>query len=372
MAKPKKTKEQFILDSKKVWGDNTYDYSKLDYQGYQKKCIFICIKHNVEFQQTPAQHLHGACGCKQCQKEKLSKSLEQFLEDARKVHGNKYDYSKVEYKGHKEKVCIICPKHGEFWQLPTPHTQGEGCPHCERERRSKTTEQFIKEAREVHGNRYDYSKVKYINRNTLVTIICSEHGEFKQAPFNHLKGKGCPKCAKNYQYGTKEFIEKANKIHNNKYDYSKVQYQTAKIPVTIICPEHGEFEQTPDIHLRGCGCKKCQLKSQTKLYEKLKESFPNEEILFEVDNTIVPWLKSQRFDIYFPKYNIAIEYNGQQHYIPVDIFGGKLSLNNTKERDKLKRQKCKENNCTLFEIKYDYTENDYNNLKNNIYDIINT
>lgn len=105
--------------------------------------------------------------------------------------------------------------------------------------------------------------------------------------------------------------------------------------------------------------------------KKLKESFPNEEILFEVDNTVVPWLKSQRFDIYFPKYNVAIEYNGQQHYIPIDIFGGELSLDNTKKRDELKRKKCKENNCTLFEVKYDYTENDYNNLKNNIYDIIN-
>ena len=94
-------------------------------------------------------------------------------------------------------------------------------------------------------------------------------------------------------------------------------------------------------------------------------------ILFEVDNSIVPWLESQRFDIYFPKYNIAIEYNGQQHYIPIDIFGGELSLDDTKKRDELKRQKCKENNCTLFEVKYNYTENDYLNLKNNIYAIIN-
>ena len=272
MAKPKKTKEQFILDSKKVWGDNIYDYSKLDYQGYQKKCTFICIKHGIEFQQTPAQHLHGACGCKQCQKEKLSKSLEQFLEDARKVHGNKYDYSKVEYKGYKEKICIICPKHGEFWQLPTPHTQGEGCPHCERDRRSKTTEQFIKEAREIHGDKYDYSKVKYINRNTPVTIICPIHGEFEQLPSNHLQGKGCLKCA-NKNVTTKEFIEKARKIHNNKYDYSKVQYKTAKTPVIIICKKHGEFEQLPDVHLRGCGCPKCGTESMAQKQTLTQEEF---------------------------------------------------------------------------------------------------
>ena len=429
MAQPKKTKEQFILDSKKIWGDNTYDYSKVYYQGSQKKCTFICVKHNVEFQQTPTQHLHGACGCKQCQKEKLSKSPKQFLEDALKIHGNKYDYSKAEYKSNKEKVCIICPEHGEFWQLPSAHTRGQGCPHCERDRRSKTSEEFIKEAKQIHGDRYDYSKVKYINRNTPVTIICPTHGEFEQIPSNHLQGKGCPKCSKNYQYGTKKFIEKAQEVHNNKYDYSKVQYKTAKTPVTIICKKHGEFEQFPDVHLRGCGCpkcgkesmaqkqtltqeefikrileihrdkydfsktiykdsyskvivtckehgdfeiwpqtllrgagcSKCALKSQTKLYEKLKKSFPNEEILFEVGKEIVPWLDLQRFDIYFPKYNIAIEYNGQQHYIPIEYFGGTLGYENQKERDELKRKKCKENNCFLIEFPYNYDDKIYNN-----------
>ena len=100
------------------------------------------------------------------------------------------------------------------------------------------------------------------------------------------------------------------------------------------------------------------------------ESFPNDKILFEVGNSLINWINGQRFDIYFPKYNIAIEYNGIQHYIPVKHFGGELKFQNQLEYDKLKRQKCKENNCYLFEVKYNYTKDDYNNLINNIQNII--
>lgn len=124
------------------------------------------------------------------------------------------------------------------------------------------------------------------------------------------------------------------------------------------------------MHIQGEGCPSCQLKSQSNLYNKLKEQFPKENIIFEAGRDIINWIGLQRFDIYFPKYNIAVEYNGEQHYIPIEYFGGKLGLTNTQKRDELKRKKCKENNCTLFEIKYDYTEQDYNNLVFNINNII--
>lgn len=234
-----------------------------------------------------------------------------------------------------------------------------------------TTETFIEKARKVHGDRYNYSRVNYINSTTPVKIICPEHGEFEQRPAKHLSGQNCPKCSKHYRRNTEEFIKEASILHNNKYDYSKVNYISNSDKVCIICPEHGEFWQKANDHISGKkGCPKCKLKSQTKLYEKLKESFPNEKILFEVGNSTIGWINGQRFDIYFPKYNIAVEYNGIQHYIPVEHFGGELKFQDQLEYDELKRKKCKENNCVLFEVKYNYTEDDYYKLVENIQNII--
>lgn len=298
---------------------------------------------------------------------------EMFLEKSHEVHGDRYDYSKVIFKYAKEPVEIICPKHGSFWQRPQDHyLKGCGCPKCKGEKvieiHKYRKEDWLKLVKEKYGDKYNYSKVEYINYNTPVTIICPIHGEFECTPNNHYKSNtGCPKCgrekANRTESSTQEyFIEKAKQVHNNKYDYSKVKYINQQYKVAIICPEHGEFQQLPGNHLMGQGCPKCQLKSQTKLYEKLKESFPNEEILFEVGRNIIPWIKLQRFDIYFPKYNIAVEYNGIQHYIPIEYFGGQLIFEAQLEYDKLKRQKCKENNCILFEIKYNYTEDVYKKI----------
>ena len=297
----RKTTEQFIEEAQHGWGDK-FDYSKVEYKTRLEKVCIICPEHG-EFWQTPAQHLSGALGCKACWSEKYSKSTEDFIEEAIKIHGDKYNYSKTIYKTARQKVTIICPKHGEFEQLANAHLQGEGCFQCERERRAKSTENFIKEAKKVHGDTYDYCKVNYINRNT---------------------------------------------------------------PVIIICPKHGEFEQLPSNHLQGKGCSHCKSKEQAALFNRLVEDFPNEEILYEVGNRIIPWLEGQRFDIYFPKYNIAIEYNGPQHYMPIQKLGGELAYLKTIERDREKRKKCEENGCVLFELKYKYSEQDYINLKNNI------
>ena len=307
---------------------------------------------------------------------------ESFIEKAHEVHGDKYDYSKVIFKYAKEPVEIICPKHGSFWQRPQDHyLKGCGCPKCKGEKviqvHSYKKEDWIKLVTEKYKNKYDYSKVDYIDYNTPVIIICPIHGEFKCTPNNHYKSiTGCPKCGREKANKTESssqeyFIEKAKQIHNNRYDYSKVKYISQQYKITIICPEHGEFEQLPGNHLTGQGCPKCaHLKSQVKLYEQLKETFLNEEILFEVNKETIPWLERQRLDIYFPKYNIAIEYNGIQHYIPVEYFGGKIKFEQQQNYDELKRQKCKENNCYLFEVKYNYTKDDYNNLINNIQNII--
>lgn len=122
-------------------------------------------------------------------------TIAEFIKKAREVHGNKYDYSKVKYVNNHTNVCIICPEHGEFWQRPDNHLNGKGCPKCGIENISSTKEEFINKAREVHGDKYDYSKVKYVGALKKVCIICPKHGEFKQTPNSHLGGKGCPRCS---------------------------------------------------------------------------------------------------------------------------------------------------------------------------------
>ena len=314
------------------------------------------------------------------QRERLTAKT--FIQRAIEIHGDKYDYSKTKYIKAKEPVIITCKKHGDFTQRPQDHIlKACGCPKCKGEKvievHSYTFNKFLELAREKYGNKYDYSKANYINYETPITIICPIHGEFSTVPRIHLQAiTGCPKCGrekanKSESSNTEEFIKKASKIHFNKYNYSKVNYINNNTKVEIICPEHGSFLQIPANHLSGQGCPKCRLVNQTRLYNKLKRSFLDEEIIFEANNKTVSWLNTQRFDIYFPKYNIAVEYNGKQHYIPVEYFGGQLKFEIQQEQDELKRQKCKDNNCTLFEIKYDYNDEDYQELVNNIQEIIN-
>ena len=253
----KMTTEEFIRRAKEVHGDK-YDYSKAEYVNNSTKICIICPEHG-EFWQTPANHLQGK-GCEKCVRPNSGLTTEEFIRKAKEVHGDKYDYSKVEYVNGQTKLCIICPQHGEFWQKPLDHLKGNGCPRCIG--RGQTIEDFLKKAKEVHGDKYDYSKVKYVNQSTKLCIICPQHGEFWQKPLDHLNGKGCPKCGGRVQLTTEEFIKKAREIHGDKYDYSRTEYVNAKTAVCIICPIHGEFWQMPYNHLSGKGCLKCGGRNQ--------------------------------------------------------------------------------------------------------------
>ena len=189
---------------------------------------------------------------------------EQFIEKAKEAHGNKYDYSKVEYINYSMKVCIICPEHGEFWQSPANHihkSHPRGCPKCNIYAR-KNLSDFIQKAKEIHGGKYDYSKTEYIDAKTKVCIICPEHGEFWQSPSNHIHKshpRGCPKCNGGIRMTMDEFLKKSKEIHGDKYDYSKVdlEHRDSLGRVCIICPEHGEFWQIPSLHAKGTKCKYC-------------------------------------------------------------------------------------------------------------------
>ena len=178
----------------------------------------------------------------------------------------KYDYSLVDYKHSKTKVIIVCPIHGEFEQRPFSHLSGHGCPKCKADEKRSSTEQFIQKAILIHGDKYDYSKVEYKTAHNKVVIVCPIHGEFEQRPNSHLSGDGCPKCkVDEHRSSTEQFIRKAIFVHGDKYDYSKVDYKYSNTKVKIICPEHGEFNQTPANHLRGSGCPFCKSENQRRL-----------------------------------------------------------------------------------------------------------
>ncbi len=269
----KKTREEFIQDAREKHGDK-YDYYKVEYvNNYTKVCI-ICPEHG-EFWQGPKDHAKGQ-GCPKCNG-KYAPTIEEWIVSARKVHGDKYDYSNVEYVNNATKVCIKCPKHGEFWQTPNSHLRCHGCNKCAKEatgdRLRSSLPNFITKAHKVHGDKYDYSNVEYVNYETKVCIICPEHGEFWQTPHNHLNGKGCPKCSGCYVPTTEEWIVSARKVHGNKYDYSKVEYANNKTKVCIICAEHGEFWQKPNNHNNGQGCPKCGFEKSYENKTLTKEEF---------------------------------------------------------------------------------------------------
>jgi hypothetical protein len=220
------------------------------------------------------------------------KTTAQFIQDARKIHGDKYLYQLVEYTGAHHQVKIICPDHGIFSQKPNCHLSGQGCRDCgvktRTQKRSNGAEKFIQISKKRHlGKNYDYSSVVYSNNKARVKIICPNHGAFFQTPHDHSQGAGCPRCGKS-EAGKKRsngialFVEKSQKIHQQKYDYSQSIYVNSKIKLKIICPIHGVFLQRPNCHLRGRGCPGCanygiDHQKETFLYfvfiESIKSSF---------------------------------------------------------------------------------------------------
>jgi len=191
---------------------------------------------------------------------KLSLTTSDFIEKSKKIYGDKYDYSKVNYKNSTTKVVIICKEHGEFEQKPVLHTYYKvGCLKCSGHCKY-TNEQWIEKAISIHGDKYDYTKVYYKNTKEKVVIICKTHGDFLQTPSDHIYSKsGCPKCSNHYTLTNDEWLAKAKEIHGDKYDYSNVIYIDTKTKVTIICKNHGEFEQNPNSHVgkRQYGCPQC-------------------------------------------------------------------------------------------------------------------
>ena len=258
------TTESFILNARKIHGDY-YDYNKVNYVAAIKNVTIACLKHG-DFVQRPANHLSGK-GCRKCAGNSPL-TFEEFKERAQKVHGNRYDYSNVLIKNVDKKIAIICKDHGVFHQVLKIHLKGFNCPKCGRVSTKKhlrhNTTRFAEDARKCHGDKYDYSKVKYINANSNVIIICPKHAEFTKKPASHIRGVGCPKCgdestASKRTRTNKDYIDEAKTVHGSKYNYSKCVYKTMHYKVEIICPKHGSFWAQAASHVKGnqSGCPDC-------------------------------------------------------------------------------------------------------------------
>ena len=281
-----------------------------------------------------------------------------FIERAKLVHLDKYDYSLVVYINNKTHIDIICSKHGVFSQAPNEHLRGSGCPRCGFEKSSKlrsdiAKESFIGKALKTHNSKYEYSLVIYNKSYEKVIIGCPIHGIFKMSPNKHLKGHGCPKCKVDGLFSTtKKFIDKAKLIHSDKYDYSLAEYITAKTRIDIICKKHGIFKQKPNDHLSRHGCPKCCQSSGEQIigdYLDLnKIEYIGQYSFYDCKN-----IKKLIFDFYLPEYNMCIEYDGIQHYESNVHFGGDEEFHKTLKRDEIKDNYCIINNIKLYRIKHD-------------------
>lgn len=295
-------------------------------------------------------------GCLCCFNDYQTFTDQEFIKKANIVHNNKYDYSEVIYKNNETKVKIKCKVHGFFYSRPGDHLAGYGCRLCGIDKK-RNSQSYIVRSKKVHKNKYDYSKVNYESNNSKITIVCPIHGDFKQTPKLHLKGSGCPSCDNNLNLDTKSFINKSNKIHNNRYDYTEVNYIKNNIKVKIKCLKHGIFEQKPMFHLVGNGCPICRIsKGEKKISDFLIKN--NIKYIPQFVFTNCKNIQPLPFDFYLTEQNICIEYDGIQHFTEVEFWGGKEGLISRKIRDNIKTTFCENNDIKLIRIAY--YENDIN------------
>lgn len=379
-----------FINSANIIHNNTYSYNNTIYIGSSEYVLITCSIHG-NFSQTPSAHLQGQ-GCKYCGIIRRANShrydIKTFIENAIKIHGDKYDYSETIYYGGDFHLDIFCKIHQKkFPQRAASHLIGQGCPDCGREKVERsltmTFEDFKLAANLKFNYKYDYSKFNYtsLGSTNKSIIICKEHGEISQRPSGHLYSNyGCSKCGM-VEAGNKnrmefeEFVERSNVAHGYKYDYSKFIYKNNNEYGIVICNKlnHNEFKACPSAHMSGDHrCPKC--------YPMSRGEFIINDFLMSGNynynyhySTNVGDVKNKFVDYYIPSLNLIIEYNGIQHYQPVK-FGNQTDLQseekfiNQQRRDNLIKKYCRNNNIHLLELdgrKY-LSPNTFTYIKNKI------
>jgi len=392
----KLSQDEFLISCKEKH-NNIYDYSLVEYKNIRSKIIIICNKHG-KFLQNSKNHKNGQ-GCPKCAGRGLSK--EEYIQECNR---NEYKYLQI---GTCKDYIVIKNKNNNivYRQQYGHHLNGKTPTQIEKKSLFKkltiihnnkysyfsekdflynndrielkdnisgdifryridrhlsgmepnkvTLNRFIIKSNKVHNNKYDYTKVKFKKGKDSIIIICPEHGEFPQVVSNHMNLKdGCPDCATNKKWNINDLIKKFNSIHFNKYDYSLLEYNGIMRKIKIVCSEHGEFVQTASKHLIGQGCPQCSYTSKGEDYIKKYLNENNIEYIQQQGFDDCRYINKLNFDFYLPEYNLCIEFDGIQHFRPVYFFGGKEEFIQTKLRDKFKNKWCYENNVELIRIKY--------------------
>ncbi len=369
---PEKLNNRTFISKANEVHQNKYNYDLVKYVNNYTNVDIICQSHGL-FTQKPVAHLAGK-GCKKCGFNKISLKnklnldeisilKKSFIDKSITIHKNKYDYSLIDFKNLTTKIKIICPIHGAFEQIPHNHLNNNGCNRCKL--KFNSIEDFIKQSIEIHGNIYDYSMVNFKKTTDKVEIICSTHGIFKQVVSSHISGSKCFKCTRLNKKSNANFIEECKIKHNEKYDYSLVEYNGVNEKIKIICPLHGIFIQRAGAHISGHGCNICkESKGELKISNYLK----SHNINFEREKTF-DGCKNERllpFDFYLEIHNLIIEFDGRQHYEAINRFGGEEGLNKTKFNDSIKNNYCRNNNIRIIRINY---KQNINNILDNYFNI---
>ncbi len=345
-----------FIDKAVLKHGDKFDYSLVDYTRAKDKATIICKDHG-QFEQTANSHLSGI-GCPRCRGR--GKTLLEVLSLFMEAHGDRYDYVLVDSTQAKAKVTIICRVHGEYQPSVEKHISGNGCPKCVGQ--NKTTEEYINEANDAHGYRYDYRLLEYIKNSQKVTIVCKDHGEFQQQAGSHLSGVGCPRCSGQHERTTDDFIVESREAHGDRYDYSLSNYRKMLEKVTIICPVHGEFEQQPAKHIHSKqGCPKCAGQNKT-TEEYINEADEIHKGRYDYSKTIFKGAND--------KVTIICKDHGEFQQRAIGHLSGKGCLScramEGHEKQRLTQNEFLDKCILIHGDTYDYSKTYYINAKNKV------
>ncbi|MDB0013213.1 hypothetical protein N9F22_00040 [Alphaproteobacteria bacterium] len=357
-----------------------YQYIRETYKNTNTRLDLVCPIHG-RFSMLVSVHLKGS-GCSECSKEQMKQSktgvalrtLDDLISQFRAAHGDKYDYSKVRLKLWNERVRIRCPDHGWFAQQVKLHSEGRGCKKCGYTETALKNRlgagNLLQRFRDIHGEEFDYDFTNFETIRDKIKIKCPMHDWYEQVASDHLHYPGCPACkaetlSKIKSRQLSDFLKDARAIHGDKYDYSLCKgdevgrlIKSTDGKITLICPQHGQFEIDPTQHIHSKnGCSRCVESAGEALISTVLSEL---QLEFEAQwkNHNLRDKRKLRFDFYVEEYRWAIEFNGKQHYEPIaffdDNFGdGEIAFRNRVRRDKMKAKYCLENQISLSVIKYD-------------------